>query len=107
MRNAAALLALALAVSLAGCGDGGGDRDAAAGKASPLAEPCADLSGLTSEQIALRDTFGYVDRSDEPDLVCRTCEFWTEPPTGSPCGGCTLFAGPVHPEGFCDSYSEA
>ena len=106
----AGLCGMGAALYLAGCG---GDSEPAAKDTAKAvaarmnAETCTDLSELTSGQIKIRDTFGYVDRSDDADMICRTCEFWKAPAAGVLCGGCTLMAGPIHPEGFCDSYSEA
>jgi len=97
----AGLYGLGVALHMIGCG---GDSEQAA---HTSAESCTDLSNLTTGQIKVRDTFGYVDRSDDEDLVCRTCEFWQAPAAGGLCGGCTLMAGPIHPDGFCDSYSDA
>jgi hypothetical protein len=96
-----------------GCTSGGGDSASGEGAATgtnaaasaAAADPCADLSGLTANEIALRDTFGYVPRSDDPEVHCSVCEFWEAPTAGAACGGCQLFAGPVEPEGSCNSFS--
>lgn len=118
----AGLLGLGAAVVMAGCGGNGqpsaqqtsgaaetaAGGDSAASAESPAEpRPCDDLTGLTPEQIQLRGTFGYVEVSPDPDLECHHCEFYQAPPAGRFCGGCNLFAGPVNPEGHCDSFSEA
>ncbi len=77
----AGLCGLGAAVYLTGCG---GDseqtgQDAATADAQKDADPCSDLSALTAAQIQIRDTFGYVDSTDDPDMVCRVCELWTPP----------------------------
>jgi hypothetical protein len=118
----AGLAGMGAAVLLAGCGRGDekatAEADTAAGTAArtpadtagqAVAEPrpCDDLSGLSPEQIELRETFGYVEEAPDPEFECHHCEFYHEPAPGKYCGGCTLFAGPVNPEGFCDSFSAA
>lgn len=106
----AGLCGLGAAFYLNGCG---GDSEKAAEKAEQAtaalekADPCTDLTDLSESQIQLRDTYGYVDKSDDPDMICKVCEFWTEPAAGGFCGGCTLMAGPIHPAGTCDSYEDA
>jgi len=100
---------------LAGCGRSeprasaaGGEVAAAADTAEVAgADPCNDLTALTKDELALRETFGYVPHSSDPEIECEHCEFYKEPVAGKPCGGCTLFAGPVEPEGMCDSFSAA
>jgi hypothetical protein len=100
----------------AGCG--GGEQESAGSAAQSAAaktaaqtpagvRPCDDLTGLTPAQIQVRETFEYVEQAPEPDLACHLCEFWQEPAAGRYCGGCTLFAGPVSPDGSCNSFSQA
>lgn len=107
----AGLLGLGAALGSAACGGDSAESSQAkqtidrAKAAAADAARCTDLSDLTDDQRALRDSFGYVDLSDDPDLECLGCEFWTAAPFGGLCGGCTLMAGPIHPKGTCDSYS--
>ncbi|MFN2370383.1 MAG: hypothetical protein ABR506_04425 [Candidatus Krumholzibacteriia bacterium] len=112
----AALTGAGAVLLLAGCG--GGDKPAAeatgqagpaanAGAAAPGPRSCDDLTGLTPSQIQVRESFEYVEQAEDPALACRLCEFWKAPAAGTFCGGCTLFAGPVNPEGSCNSFSEA
>lgn len=106
----AGLLGLGTIFWSTGCGqeDGKQADPQAEGKALPATtDPCTDLSDLSEAQVQLRDSFGYVDHSDDPDLACDVCEYWIEPSTGGICGGCTLMAGPIHPAGTCDSFEEA
>jgi hypothetical protein len=118
----AGLIGLGTALAMTGCGRGGDDRSSQAtgGVAQKVARedsalaasgaeprPCDDVTGLTPQQIELRETFGYVEVSPEPELECHHCEFYKAPAAGEYCGGCTLFPGPVSPEGHCDSFSEA
>jgi hypothetical protein len=110
----AGLAGAGAALLLAGCGGGGAQEQAQApagqgGAPAAGAEtgPCDDLSGLTAAQVQVRETFEYVEQAEDPELACRLCEFWTAPEAGRHCGGCTLFAGPVSPEGSCNSFSQA
>lgn len=106
----AGLTGLGFLLGTAGCGGGGEEASeetaatATTTDAAP-ADPCADLSELTADEAALRDSFVYVDRADDPELRCDVCEFWEEPAAGAPCGECQLFPGPVAPGGSCDSFS--
>lgn len=110
----AGLAGAGAALLLAGCGKGASDEQAQApsvkqddAAAGADAGPCDDLGGLTAAQVQVRETFEYVEEAPEPDLACRLCEFWTAPAAGRFCGGCTLFAGPVSPDGSCNSFSQA
>jgi len=108
----AGLLGLGTTLGLGACG---GERESHQAKqavdrakaAAADASRCTDVSDLTAAQRELREDFGYVDLSDDPDYACRSCAYWTEPPFAGLCGGCTLMAGPIHPEGSCDSYEES
>jgi len=80
-------------VFLKGCGNGDAEAD-----------PCGDLSGLSESDIQLRETLNYVAETPNPSERCDNCEYWVEDQHGEQCGGCTLFAGPVHPAGWCSSW---
>ena len=67
-------------------------------QATPFA--CTDVRGLTAEAIRARDDVGYVDRAPDPERTCDRCNQWAAP-AGEGCGGCRLFQGPVHPNGYC------
>jgi len=67
-------------------------------------DPCADLSELTPEEIEDRKSYNYVKETPFPEKKCINCELWLEPEEESPCGGCGLFEGPVHANGYCDEW---
>ena len=99
---------------LSGCGGGGegeGGGQAAgtaqSGGGSPEPRSCDDTSGLTQDQIEVRENFEYVEKAPDPSQTCDVCEFYKQPASGEYCGGCTLFAGPVNPQGHCNSFSAA
>jgi len=85
-------------VFIKGCGNGNGNGEEAA------ADPCGDLSGLSESDIQLRETLQYVAETPNPTERCDNCEYWVADQHGPQCGGCTLFAGPVHPGGWCTSW---
>lgn len=94
---------------LAACGGGGGEQKNAASESGSSSKeaPCNDTSDLTEAEIKLReDTFKYVNETPKPDQNCENCQFYKEPQGGSPCGGCTLFKGPVSPNGYCNSWAK-
>ncbi len=107
----AGLAAGAALLALAGCGKREPGGEAAAGSAGGTAArpgpPCDDLAGLTAAQVQVRGNYEYVEQASEPELACRRCEFYKPAPAGAFCGGCTLFAGPVNPDGSCNTFSEA
>ncbi|MDI6400643.1 high-potential iron-sulfur protein [Balneolaceae bacterium ANBcel3] len=77
------------------CSNGGDDT---------AADPCADLSGLSESDLQMREMLDYTSETPNPSERCDNCEFWSEDQFGPHCGGCTLFAGPVHPAGWCSSW---
>ena len=87
----------------------GGDDAAPADDATADADfACDDLSGLSDQEIEQREqqvqTLQYVEETPNPDELCSNCTFWQEPEAGDQCGGCDLFPGPVHPDGWCNSW---
>lgn len=111
----AALTGAGTVLLLAGCGRGDQQTSGQTGQTGQAAgsavaegpKACDDLTGLTPAQIQVREAFEYVELAEDPALACEACEFWKEPAAGRYCGGCTLFAGPVSPQGSCNSFSEA
>ena len=66
---------------------------------------CNDLSGLTQEEIKVRETFGYVDESPLADNQCDNCNLWLPSENNEVCGRCLLFKGPVFAAGHCTSWA--
>lgn len=66
-------------------------------------QACDDLSGVSPAELEKRQKFGYVSKSPDPDHFCDNCGLHI-PPANSGCGGCMLFQGPVHPDGYCIQY---
>ena len=67
-------------------------------------QPCDDLSGVSAPELEKRQNFGYVDKSPDPTRFCDNCGLHIPPASKTDCGGCMLFKGPVHPEGYCIQY---
>lgn len=92
---------------LSACG-GNGEPDAASGETGGDAVAtgsdfsCTDTSGLTEQEIQMRENSEYVDDSPEEDKRCDNCQLYTEPAAGEQCGGCQVIKGPIHPEGYCN-----
>ncbi|MEK6479358.1 high-potential iron-sulfur protein [Catalinimonas sp. 4WD22] len=63
-------------------------------------DPCSDLSNVSAEEIQKRENLGYVAESPIADNQCNNCNLYL-PPGDKTCGGCMLFKGPVHAEGYC------
>jgi hypothetical protein len=91
---------------LTACGGGSSTTEPAAEPAEPVAaaDPCEDLTGLADSDKQMRTTLGYVKEGEDPAKRCDNCQLYVVPAEGSSCGGCTLFKGPVHPQGYCNSW---
>lgn len=68
------------------------------------ADACDDLSGLTEQEIAMREQLQYVAQSEKEGQVCTNCRFWQPAEQEGTCGGCQLIKGPIHPNGWCASW---
>lgn len=67
---------------------------------------CTDTTGLSPDQISMRNQLEYVDLSPKGEVEdCKNCVLYTQPEAGVSCGGCTLLAGPIHPNGYCISWA--
>ena len=82
---------------LSACGGGSESEPAAA------VDPCKDTSGLTEQDLAMRNNLGYVEESEIADQHCTNCQLFKKPENGG-CGGCLLFNGPVTDQGWCNSW---
>lgn len=75
------------------------------------AETCSDLSSLSDQQKQRRQqmvsSLEYVEASPNPDKNCANCQLYLQSEYGEGCGGCTLFPGPVHANGYCNSWAAA
>ena len=76
---------------------------ACGGEAVDSAE-CAGYAELTDIELEKRAALQYVDDSPKMGLKCTNCKLYSAAPADSPCGGCTLFAGPVAPGGWCSGW---
>lgn len=80
------------------------DRKTAVEKESgteALVDPCDDLSGVSQNDIALRQKLGYVKESPIEDNKCNNCNLFLPSASNEKCGGCMLFKGPVYATGYC------
>lgn len=68
---------------------------------------CTDTSGLSEDEINLREKHGYVDKTEKPDQRCDNCNLYQKPDKEGTCGGCTLVPGPIHPKGWCEQWVAA
>lgn len=87
-------------IVLSACGGNSGDQPGATPTAGDFT--CTDTSGLTEQEIQMRNNAEYVDDSPHPDQDCANCQLYEEPAEGEQCGGCQVIKGPIHPEGYCN-----
>ena len=86
------------------------DEPNAQADAEPLGsetEACNDLTGLTEVEIQQREQLQYVAQSNKEEQICSNCRFWQPAEEGaeSVCGGCQLIKGPIHPNGWCQTWA--
>jgi hypothetical protein len=65
---------------------------------------CSDVSGLDATALANRQTQQYVEHSVRASSHCSGCRFFTAGAANA-CGSCTLIAGPINPDGYCNLFS--
>lgn len=89
---------------LAACGDG---ADTAGGSPYPVVEAstCQGYDALDQQALAARQALNYQDNSPEAEQHCGNCRFQQAYDQDSNCLGCQLFAGPVSPGGWCQSWT--
>lgn len=111
--SAAGALGLGAGTVLTACGGGESAEPAAeapaaeAPAAAPAAEGCMDVSGLTEQEVAMRNSLQYVDVTPDPEKNCLNCSLWLPQEEGAACGGCNLLKGPIAPNGYCISWAPA
>jgi hypothetical protein len=97
------------ASTLTACASGSSEEQAdgssGAEGASAAEDPCSDLSELSEGQIETRKAVAYVKETPDPDTRCDNCKFWLPPREDEPCGECVAVPGPIHPEGYCNSWA--
>jgi hypothetical protein len=64
-------------------------------------DPCDDFEGMSENDLALRQKFGYVDKSPIPENQCNNCNLYLPASPAKDCGGCMLFKGPVYSSAYC------
>lgn len=109
--SALGLAGLGGSTLLAGCGGGGEQPTTTDDQATADTEAggddftCTDTSGLTEAEVQMRETLAYVDETPFPDKRCDNCQLYLPPEAGAQCGGCQVLKGPVHPQGYCNSWA--
>lgn len=103
---------------LAACGGGDApatgdvaDTTGTAGGAAPSgdypvvdASTCQGYDALDEQALAMRNALNYQDASPEADKHCGNCQLKQAYEADAQCLGCQLFAGPVSPGGWCQSW---
>ena len=67
---------------------------------------CSDVSALDPTASANRTTQQYVEHSLRASSHCSGCRFYTAGAANA-CGTCTLIAGPINPDGYCNLFNAA
>lgn len=92
-------------VFLSACGPESAETGEAAPEMAEEGFSCLDTTGLTDMEVQMRQTLAYVDESPFPEKLCNNCQFWQPAATEGQCGGCQLLKGPIHPQGYCNSWA--
>lgn len=88
-------------------GGGGGGESAGGGAKAQKAGgdlSCNDTSGLEPQQIKVRESLKYVDKTEKPDQHCANCQLFKAPAKEGTCGGCQTVPGPINPNGWCTAW---
>jgi hypothetical protein len=67
---------------------------------------CMDAPGLTKAQKNTRKSLKYADSSDKEGQLCDNCQYWEPAKNEGECGGCQVVPGPIHPKGWCSSWTK-
>lgn len=67
---------------------------------------CMDAPDLTDAQKNTRKSLKYADSSDKEGQLCDNCQYWEPPKNEGECGGCQVVPGPIHPKGWCSSWTK-
>jgi hypothetical protein len=92
-------LYVSAAAVLTGCGSGKEESKTETAAAEPA--NCRDISGVSKEDLTVREKLAYVNESPIPDNQCHNCNLYLPPGKDKKCGGCMLFKGPVEADGYC------
>jgi hypothetical protein len=64
---------------------------------------CPTDSELTSSELSLRKSAGFMPTSPNPAKVCGGCTFFKEP--GATCGPCAILSSIVSNKSVCNSWA--
>jgi len=110
--SALGLVAVGSGAILSACGGGDAGSDAPAAAAPEAAAPeaakadaCSDLTGLTDDDLKMRETLQYVEETPDATKTCVGCQLYTDPVEGAGCGGCQIIKGPIAANGYCVSWA--
>jgi hypothetical protein len=65
---------------------------------------CNDVMSLSDEIAKQRASFEYVDKSADPQKMCKNCKLF-KPAGPDECGACTQVKGTINPDGNCKSWT--
>ena len=99
-----AILGSAFAFSSCNSNTSSKDEESDLKKNSQSPQSCDDLTGVSNEELEKRQSLGYISKTRIPDSYCAKCSLYIPGATEN-CGGCFLFKGPVHAEGYCVQYA--
>jgi hypothetical protein len=92
---------------LAACGGDGADTAATGDLPYPVVEAstCQGYDALDQQALSARQALNYADVTPEEGQYCGNCRFKQDYEEDANCIGCQLFAGPVSPAGWCQSWA--
>jgi hypothetical protein len=70
----------------------------------PDAPKTCPAEALSPAAQKLRDSLKYVERGPDSAKFCDVCVQY-KPGASGQCGKCSLFEGPIHPQGTCAAFS--
>lgn len=67
--------------------------------------PTCPPGHMTTNELGVRATLGYVDQTSDPAKPCVRCTQYVPAASGDHCGGCKIMKGPIHPNGYCKAFA--
>jgi len=67
---------------------------------------CDDTKGLWPAELKTRTDNEYRNASSQPGQACFNCSNFVPPKTRGTCATCRTVKGPIHPLGWCKSWTE-
>lgn len=62
-------------------------------------------TAASDDDAQARVALAYVDTTPIASKTCDGCRQWVGERAAGQCGGCKILGGPIHPNGYCRSFT--